>query len=148
MNKLTCITNKPIGFNDSTGISVYGSYTASSGFNYMIGAREIEDLLIVENISEGTAVTFLCGIQIFRKSSKELLIDIPFERSTHYSRQTIVGIVHKKLSNFIAESFHKNDQRIDLDYLDSTIWEMLDNCYFESSRNAVMDWAQSIGIIR
>ncbi|MDL2304203.1 hypothetical protein LJC72_02540 [Bacteroides sp. OttesenSCG-928-D19] len=148
MNKLSCITNKPMGINESTGLTVYNSYTANSGFNYMMGVREMEDLLIVENISEGTAITFLCGIQIFRKSTKELILDIPMECNTRYSRQTVMDIVHKMLFDLIAESLNKRHKRIDLDSLNNKIEELLDDCYFEKSRNAIIDWAQHVGIIK
>jgi hypothetical protein len=63
----------PVGFSDSTGMAIYQSYTAPSGFNYMVGVREIQDILIVEQIAEGTACTLLCGIHIYHKESKQLL---------------------------------------------------------------------------
>ena len=63
----------PIGFSDTTGMSVYQSYTAGSGFNYMVGMREMKDLLIVEQIAEGTACTFLCGIKIYHKETKAII---------------------------------------------------------------------------
>jgi hypothetical protein len=58
---ISCIekTLTPIGLSDTTGLQVYESFVASSGFNYMVGIREIKDLLIVEQIAEGTGCTLL-----------------------------------------------------------------------------------------
>ena len=56
---------KPIGFSDTTGMDIYQSYTARSGFNYMVGMREVHNIVIIEKVAEGTAYTFLCGILIY-----------------------------------------------------------------------------------
>ena len=40
--------SKPIGYSESTGMDVYQSFTATSGFNYFVGVRNLNGLIIVE----------------------------------------------------------------------------------------------------
>lgn len=139
---------KPIGFNDSTGMQVYQSYIAKSGFNYMVGVREIQDILIVEQIAEGTACTLLCGVLIYHKESKQLLKEIEVKRDVHYTRAKVVEMVRDALVNILTESCFKNLIEIDIDSATNFINEALDKCYFESSRKSVLAWAKSVGILK
>ena len=137
----------PIGFSDTTGMSVYQSYTAGSGFNYMVGMREMKDLLIVEQIAEGTACTFLCGIKIYHKETKAIIREIEVERNVHYTREKVMKLVHNSLIGILIESCRIENTEIDLDGAIAFLDEALERCYFESSRKTVLEWAKSVGII-
>jgi hypothetical protein len=145
---ISCISGKPIGVDESTGMIIYQSYHSDSGINYMIGMRELDDLLILEQIGEGTAVTFLCGIKIIRKSTKDLIADILVDNNIHYTRQTVLEMVRKVLFDIIVKEFRMHGKHIDMDYLYKKLSDILDKCYFEKSRKAAMDWAYDIGIIK
>ena len=144
LQKLTA----PIGFNDSTGMQVYQSFTAKSGFNYMVGVREIQDILIVEQIAEGTACTLLCGIHIYHKESKQLLKEIAVERNVHYTRSKVVELVHESLIQILTESCKLSRIYVDVDHANNFQNDVLDKCYFEKSRIAILQWAKTVGIIK
>ena len=57
-------TAAQVSISASTGLSVVQSFLAKSGFNYQVGIRDTDGLLIIEGIAEGTACMFLCGIQV------------------------------------------------------------------------------------
>lgn len=140
--------NTPIGISESTGMNIYQSYTANSGLSYMVGVREMSDLLIVEQIAEGTACTFLCGINIYHKQNKELIKEITVERNTYYSREFVIGLVHRALLSMLVDVNTKEDTQIDIVCANEFIMDALDKCYFEKSRNAIINWAKVIGIIK
>ena len=138
----------PIGVSETTGLSVYESYLAPSGFHYMAGVREINDLLIVEQVAEGTACTLLCGILLYHKQSKQLLKEIQVERNFHYSREKTMQLVAKSLLSVLKESTTKEGIPFNEGNARRFIDEMLDRCYLEKSRQTILEWAQSIGIIQ
>ena len=140
--------SSPIGFNDSTGLQLYQSFAAKSGFNYMVGVREIQDILIVEQIAEGTACTLLCGVLIYHKESKQLLNEIEVDRNVHYTRAKVVEMVREALINILTESCFKNLIEIDIESATHFINDALDKCYFESSRKSILVWARSVGILK
>lgn len=135
----------PIGFSDTTGMSVYQSYTANSGLNYIVGMREMQDLLIVEQIAEGTACTFLCGILIYHKETKTLLKEIEIDRNVNYSREKVVTLVHKALLQVLSNASGKEYTSIDMQSANEFLSEALDKCYFENSRKTIIDWANLFG---
>lgn len=137
----------PIGFSDTTGMSVYESYIAGSGFNYMVGIREMRDLLIVEQIAEGTACTFLCGIRIYHKRTMAIIDEIEVERNTHYSREKVMKLVQNSLIQLLRSACIKANTELDMDSANEFLNEALDKCYFENSRKTVLEWAKSVGII-
>lgn len=138
----------PIGISETTGLTVYDSYTANSGFNYMTGLREIKDLQIVEQIAEGTATTFLCGILIFRKSDKVLLKEVSVERNVRYSREKVVELVKNAIVDLLITSCQKENVVIDPSYALLQVEEILDQCYFENSRKAIVEWARNTGFLK
>ncbi len=140
--------SSPIGFNDATGMNVYQSFTANSGFNYMVGVREIQDILIVEKIAEGTACTLLCGIYIYHKETKQLLREIEVERNVHYTRSKVVELVHESLIQVLTESCRLSGICIDIKHASEFLDNILDKCYFEKSRVTVLQWAKAVGIIK
>ena len=146
---ISCIekTQSPIGYSDTTGLQVYESYLAPSGFNYMVGIREIKDLLIVEQIAEGTGCTYLCGILIYHKDSTQLMKEISVERNVRYTRTQTMQLVSESLLELLLEASQKEDIIIDLESAKEFISDILDKCYFETSRKTILIWAKSVGII-
>jgi len=138
----------PIGTSETTGLEVYESYTANSGFNYMVGVREVQDLLIVEQIAEGTGTTLLCGILICHKEKKTLLKEITVERNVRYSRQLVMEMVQNAILELFRDSMSKEALDVDLEAANVYINDVLDRCYFESSRKVFIEWARSLGIIK
>jgi hypothetical protein len=138
----------PIGFNETTGMSVYESFTATSGFNYMVGVREANELLIVEQFAEGTGCTYLCGILIYQKSGNVLLKDISVPRYFHYTRMEVMKIVRQALLDLLLESSITEQKVIDMESADKFVSTMLDKCYFEISRKTIIEWAKTVGIIK
>lgn len=137
-----------IGVSESTGLNIYQSFTANSGLTYMVGVREMNDLLIVEQIAEGVACTFLCGIIIYHKQTKELIQEIAVKRNVHYSREKVLNLVHKSLLKVLVEANIHENTEIDISNANEYLKETLDKCYFEKSRKAIINWASSVGILK
>lgn len=140
--------SKPIGYSETTGLDVYKSYIANSGFNYFVGIRNLNDLIIMEQVAEGTANTLLCGILIYRKTDNVLLSEISVPRSTPYTRGKVIEVVKETLLNLLESSVRKSGDELDLDAATKQLEEMLDTCYFERSRAAIINWAKSLGLIK
>lgn len=138
---------QPVGVNYNTGMNIYQSYQAASGFNYQVGVREVEGLLIIEGFADGTACTFLSGIQVRDKETGKELCNIPVEKNTKYSRQLVMELVHQHLCNTIVDAAEKEGKSINRNDVEAHIAEMLDNCYFAESRHASLGWATRVGII-
>lgn len=144
----TDITNlKPIGCNANTGMTIYQSFQAQSGFNYQVGVRDSHGLLIIEGVAEGTACTFLCGIQVRDKETGKEICSIPVERNTRYSRQLVMEMVHQHLCDAIEESALREGRATDRMDVERQVAAMLDDCYFAESRKAAISWAERVGII-
>ena len=139
--------SKPIGFSETTGMNVYQSYTATSGFNYFVGARNLNGLMIVEQIAEGTVCTYLCGISIRDQANSTLLTEITVPRYTRYTREKVVRYVRKSLLDLLVSSVEKSGNKLDAEAAKKQIDKMLDTCYFECSRVAIIEWARIHGII-
>ena len=140
--------SKPIGYSESTGMDVYQSFTATSGFNYFVGARNLNGLMIVEQIAEGTACTYLCGISIRNQADSTLLSEIQIPRFTRYTRDKVVKYVRKSVLDLLVSSVEKTGNKIDLKAATKMVDDMLDTCYFERSRASIIDWARTHGIIK
>lgn len=140
--------SKPIGYSESTGMDVYQSFTATSGFNYFVGARNLNGLIIMEKIAEGTACTYLCGIVIYKQSDRTLLSEISVPKSTRYTRDKVVKFVRNSLLDLLVSSVGKSAGELNLGAAKKQIDEMLDTCYFERSRASIIDWARTHGIIK
>lgn len=139
---------KPVGVNYNTGLNIYQSFQAQSGFNYQVGVREMQGLLIVEGIVEGTACLFLSGIQVREKETGKEICNISVERNTRYSRQLVVELVHQHLCNVVIDSVAKEGGIVQRNEVEAQVAEMLDNCYFQESRQAALGWAKRVGIIK
>ena len=151
MNNSTSLLSKitlPIGYSDSTGLNIYDSYTANSGFNYFIGAREAGDIIIIEKIAEGVACTYLCGVLIYNKVSNILLKEISVPKSEYYTRNKVVDLVRDNLFEMLLSSSQKEGINIDSSVALEYINDILDRCYFEKSRRSMIDWAKNVGIIK
>lgn len=140
--------SKPIGYSESTGLDIYKSYTAASGFNYFVGIRNLNDLIIMEQVAEGTANTLLCGVLIYHKTDNVLLSEIKVPKLTPYTRVKVVEIVKDSLFNLLKNSASKKRHSLDTEFAAKQIEDMLDTCYFERSRAAIIDWAKTIGLIK
>lgn len=138
---------KPIGFSDSTSMDVYASYTASSGFNYFVGIREIKDIKIMEFIAEGTANTFLCGINIFSLKDNVLLDNVVMPKFTQYTRTKVMELVKKSICNLLEGTALKNNVTIDMAGAVKLLDDMLDDSYMGRSRSAILDWANNLGLV-
>lgn len=100
-NSMLSIANlKPIGVSQSTGLQVYQNFSSDSGFNYMVGIRELDGLKIIEGVAEGTACIFLTGIKVLDADNK-LVTEIEVEYGTHYTREKVVNLVSQKLFDVI-----------------------------------------------
>lgn len=139
---------KPVGVNYNTGMSIYQSFQASSGFNYQVGAREMNGLIIIEGIAEGTACMYLCGIQVRDRETGKEVCNIPVDSNTKYSRQLVTELVHQYLCNAIMDSATKEGKLVNRQEVQKYVAEMLDDCYFKESRQAVLSWAERVGIIQ
>ncbi len=138
---------KPIAYCENTGIDVYGSYEAKSGFNYLVGVRQLQGLYIVEQIADGTGCTFLCGIKILCANSKELIKEIEVKNGVRYSRLRTLELVKAGLLEILEEAAILEGHSFNYEQANKLITEQLDNCYFEQSRKAILNWAKSIGIL-
>ena len=151
-NSIATINNienlKPVGINYSTGLNIYQSFQAQSGFNYQVGVREMQGLIIVEEIVEGTACLFLSGIQVREKETGKEICNISVERNTRYSRQLVMELVHQHLCNAIIDSVTKEGGTVNRHEVEAQVAEMLDHCYFAESRQAALGWAKRVGIIQ
>lgn len=137
----------PVSFTSSTGLSVVQSFLAKSGFNYQVGVRDFQGLLIIEGIVDGTACTYLSGIQVRDKESGTEICTIQVPKYTRYSRQVVVSLVQEHLSNQIADSAIREGQALDMSDVRRQVADMLDECYFAESRQAALSWARRVGII-
>lgn len=136
-----------VSYSATTGLSIVQSFLAKSGFNYQVGVRDFQGLLIIEGIVEGTACTYLSGIQVRDKESGEEICTIQVPPHTRYSRQVVVSLVQEHLSNKIADSAIKDGQALDMSDVRRQVADMLDECYFAESRQAALNWARRVGII-
>lgn len=145
--QLKCLS-KPVGYSEAIGLEVYESFTAPSGFNYIMGARNINDLIILEQVAEGTANTLLCGVLIYSKAENVLLDQISVPRFTPYTREKVVELVKGSLLTLLSNSMEKSNVVIDMESAEKEIDKMLDTCYFQRSRIAILNWARMMGIIK
>lgn len=143
----TNATTAPVSISASTGLSVVQSFLAKSGFNYQVGIRDMPELLIIEGIAEGTACTFLCGIQVRDKESGQEICNILVPKNTHYSRELVVSLLLEHLSNKLADAAIHDGFAVDIQDVRKQVADMLDKCYFEKSRQAILNWAKRVGII-
>lgn len=140
-------TSTQVSFSASSGLSIVQSFLAKSGFNYQVGVRDFQGLLIIEGVVEGTACTYLSGIQVRDKESGEEICTIPVPQYTRYNRQVVVSLVKEHLSKAIAANAIKEGTAIDMEDVRRQVGDMLDQCYFEKSRKAAWDWAKRMGIV-
>lgn len=151
-NDLSCMTDitslQPVGNNANTGMVIYQSFLAQSGLNYQVGVRDTHGLLIIEGIADGTACTFLCGIQVRDKETSKEICSISVPHNTRYDRQHVVNLIQQKLCDTIAESAIKEGKATDITDVEKQVAVMLDDCYFHESRQTALNWAERIGLIK
>ena len=139
---------KPIGVSQSTGLQVYQNFSSVSGFNYMVGIRELDGLKIIEGVAEGTACIFLTGIKVLDADNK-LVTEIEVEYGTHYTREKVVNLVSQKLFDVIWSAMDVSEQvAVGNEEVKFQIDQLLDNCYFGESKKSALNWARRVGIIK
>ncbi len=133
------------GSDNETGLVVTATHIASSGFQYLAGVREFENLKIVEGVSKGTASIFLTSLMVFDQYDK-LIYDAPIKRMCNYSRETARQMVLNGLVEMLREA--AESQNNDFDELNAfhIIDTKLKTAYYEISYRAVLNWAKEIGI--
>ena len=148
-NSMLSIANlKPIGVSQSTGLQVYQNFSSDSGFNYMVGIRELDGLKIIEGVAEGTACIFLTGIKVLDADNK-LVTEIEVEYGTHYTREKVVHLVSQKLFDVIWSAMDASELvAVGNEEVKFQIDQLLDNCYFGESKKCALNWARRVGIIK
>lgn len=120
-----------------------------NGFCYQLGGRDLKgDMEVLEGVAEGIGTTLLCGLRIRKKSTGELICDVPVPANTKYSRQTVVELVHQHLTGMLAAAAIQDGLAFDRIDVEEQVAAMLDECYFAESRRLALDWAISVGLIK
>lgn len=128
-----------------TGLVVRESYTATSGFRYQTGMRELGDLKIIEGISKGTANVFLVSLIVLDQNGK-LLFDGEVKRFTNYSREYVRRMVRDGLLTMLREAAESEGKFFNELQAIQIIDGKLKSAYYEHSYKAVIDWATKLGI--
>ena len=130
----------------NTGLVISNNYESASGINYIEGVRDFENLTIVESIGHGTAVTFLSGVKIFDKSNK-LIVDKAIKKKTYYSREVARSIVFESLLEMLQDASKQENKPFDRFKASVLINDKLKNAYYKESYEAILSWAEDLGII-
>ncbi len=133
------------GSDNETGLVVTATHNANSGFQYLAGVREFENLKIVEGVSKGTASIFLTSLMVFDQHDK-LIYDAPIKRMRNYSRETARQMVLNGLVEMLREAAESQNMNFDELNAYQTIDAKLKTAYFKISYEAVLHWAKEIGI--
>ena len=128
-----------------TGLLVKGSMMANSGFNYLTGVRQFNNLKIVEGVSKGTACIFLTSLMVFDENGS-MIFDGEIRKMTNYSRETARKMVLEGLMTILREAVEKDNKYFDELAAYDLIDHQLRNAYYEQSYEAVIKWAIGIGI--
>ena len=128
-----------------TGLVVKGSLIANSGFNYLTGIRQFNNLKIVEGVSKGTASIFLTSLMVFDENGS-LIFDGEIRKMTSYSRETARKMVLEGLMIMLREATEKDHKYFDELAAYELIDQQLKSAYYEQSYEAVIKWAIGIGI--
>ncbi len=91
---------------------VTATHNASSGFQYLAGVREFENLKIVEGVSKGTASIFLTSLMVFDQYDK-LIYVAPIKRMCNYSRETAHQMVLNGLVEMLREAAESQNKNFD-----------------------------------
>ena len=129
----------------NTGLMIAKSYRADSGFEYALGMREFGNLRIMEEVGQGTAVTYLNGVKVF-DGKGELIIDEKLGKSTYYSRETVRQVVLEAILNMLENAATKTGKNYDRDKTKEVINNKLEAAYYGQSYTAVLEWAEEIGV--
>jgi hypothetical protein len=136
-NKLTLLNNNGV-------VQIGESYKSDSGFKYNSSFRNFGSLKIVEDVAQGTAVTFLCGVKVFDKDGL-LIIDKRMDKKCHFEREFVRQVVLKELLNMLVEA-NKENGNFNINGAKMKIGRHLKQAYFESSYRAINNWASEMGL--
>ncbi|MBR1565117.1 MAG: hypothetical protein IJ650_07215 [Paludibacteraceae bacterium] len=144
---LSLYNQTPIAVSSSTGTPIFQAFQAKSGWIYQLGMRQMEGLMIIEEIVEGCGCTLLSGIKVVNKETNELLLDIPIPRNTKYSRSYVVSLLKTNLLKLMEDAALQTGYEFDMSYAENMVNKMLRNCYYSKSMDATLNWMKTIGII-
>ncbi len=116
-------------------LSVAGSFTASSGFTYMVGERECEFFKVQEAIAVGTGIEYLCSLKVFIKD--ELIVDESYQ-DLKYTRNTVRNLLSSRLITYFAEAMKRQGTGIDTRQVQAKIDQLLDQQYYGKSDQAAL----------
>ena len=103
------LKSQPIGKSYSTGLTLYQSYKATSGFDYQIGMREASGLYIFEGFAEGTGCAYLNKILVFFGQDKQLIADINLPQGTFYNRETAKEAIKQVLCKYFYDACQREN---------------------------------------
>lgn len=128
------------------GTSVTGNYfLADSGFRYCSGIRNLGNLNIVEDVAQGRAICYLCGIKVYDKEGT-MILDKKLKNGVHYEREKVRRIVLQEILNMLHDTNAENPD-FDLEKAKKTIDNHLKQAYFSQSYKALNNWALEMGIL-
>jgi hypothetical protein len=136
---------EPEVISQSTGLCVNSHYESESGFLHVVGVRKFGKLKIVELMAGATSVAYLSGVQVYDENDT-LIIDRAVEKGVHYSREKVRRIVFKDLFKMLEDGAKKNGQKFDSEQAKNKINDLLNDAYYSESYEAVLNWANDIGI--
>jgi hypothetical protein len=128
-----------------TGLVVREKMIANSGFMYLTGERQFNNLKIMEGVSKGTASTFLLSLTVFDEH-KSLIYDAEIKKMTNYSRETARKMVLEGLMQMLRESANLYNKKFDEVTTYAIINNQLKTAYYDKSYKSVIEWAKEIGI--
>ena len=146
MNEVQIIDTPVSSYDISTGLARQGqSYVANSGFEYFGGIRDFEGLKIVEMVCRGTGVEYLAYVRVF-DANDSLLIDVPVANGILYSREVVRELVLINLLDMLQEAAQKNKSEFSRDVVRQQLDHKLKMAYYSKSYEAILAWANTIGI--
>lgn len=121
------------------GLVISGeSYLAQSGFAYFSGIRKFGDLNIIEDVSVGTAVSYLVGVRVFDKNNT-LIIDKRMAKGCFYEREKARLVAREELVSMLVMANEK-DPHFDEIKARTVIDMHLEKAYYSQSQKAVSEW--------
>jgi len=107
--------------------------------------RPLGDLIIVEQVAHGTAVSYLNGILVLDKD-ENLIIDLKAPQNTHYSREIARKMVLEGLLEMLEEAAKQHGRTYNKEEALKKINKKLSDAYYKQSHISILDWAETIGV--
>ena len=129
-----------------TGLAITGNYRSGSGFNHILGTRDFGNLKIIEGISVATSMVLLGSVRVYDERGT-LLLDLEVKGMTFYSRELVRTMVRDGLLKMLRQAAAAQGRTFDPVQAFRKTDEMLNDAYYTESRKAVIEWAETTGII-